>query len=208
MGPETVRAMLAHARSAGVAAVFRPLRFDLAACRQALDAGAAGVHVSHVDTAEEAEAVVRCARYAPLGRREMSLGRAIDYDPANMAPYLAQANESELLVVMIESVEALENVEAIAAVEGIDVLHIGSADLSHSMGLPVTSDHPQIAEAVDRVLAAAARHDVAVGFPTDDPPLASDLAAKGVRYFETTTPDYLLRQAYAERLAALQAAFG
>jgi len=204
LNEETVRSMLAHARSAGTAAVFRPRSFDAAACRQALDAGAAGVHVSHVDTEEEARAVVEACRYAPLGRREMSLGRAIEYDVTNIPSYVEHANESELLVVMIESMKAVENAEKIAAVEGIDVIHIGVADLSHEMGLGVTATHPRVIAAVDRVLAAAKPHGVAVGFPTDDPKQVEEFAAKGVRYFEATTPDYLLRETYAARLAALR----
>ena len=129
IGPETLRSMLAHARSGGVAAVYRPRSFNAAECRQALDAGATGIHVSHVDSGEEAAAVVRACRYPPLGRREMSLGRAINYDITNLHPYVGQANDRELLVVMIESLEGLANAEKIAAVPGIDVIHIGTADL-------------------------------------------------------------------------------
>jgi 2-keto-3-deoxy-L-rhamnonate aldolase RhmA len=207
IGPETLRSMLAHARSAGVAAVFRPRSFDAAACRQALDAGAAGIHVSHVDNEEQAVAVVRACRYAPLGRREMSLGRAIAYDIRNLASYVSQANDSQLLVVMIESVEGLENAEKIAAVPGIDVIHIGTADLSHDMGLTGKYEHPGVRAAIERVLRAARKYSVAVGIPTADPKSAAYWAAKGIRYFEADAPDYLLRQVYADQLAALSAVF-
>jgi 4-hydroxy-2-oxoheptanedioate aldolase len=207
IGPETLRSMLAHARSAGVAAVYRPRSFDAAACRQALDAGAAGIHVSHVDTEAEAAAVVRACRYAPLGRREMSLGRAIDYDIANLHPYVSQANDCQLLVVMIESVEGLANAERIAAVPGVDVIHIGTADLSHAMGLTGQYRHPDVQAAIERVLRAARAHDVAVGIPTAEPQSAAYWAAKGIRYFEADAPDYLLRQMYADQLAALRAAW-
>jgi 2-keto-3-deoxy-L-rhamnonate aldolase RhmA len=207
IGPETLRSMLAHARSAGVAAVYRPRSFDAAACRQALDAGAAGIHVSHVDSEDEAEAVVRACRYAPLGQREMSLGRAIDYDIRNLAPYVRQANDSQLLVVMIESPEGVANAEKIAAVPGIDVIHIGMADLSHAMGLTGDYHHPDVYAAIERVLRAARAHGVSVGIPTADPERAAYWAAKGVRYFEADAPDYTLRQVYASQLAALAGAF-
>ena len=68
MGPETLRSMLAHAMAANVPAVFRPRSFDAAACRQALDQGAAGVHVPHVDSGDQARAVVNACRYSPLAR--------------------------------------------------------------------------------------------------------------------------------------------
>jgi 4-hydroxy-2-oxoheptanedioate aldolase len=207
MNPETVRFMLAHASSAGIPAVFRPRSFNAAECRQALDQGAAGVHVSHVDSADQARAVVDACRYAPLGRREMSLGRAIGYDISNLASYVSEANECQLLVVMIESLEGLKNVEQIAAVPGIDVLHLGTADLTHAMGLKLGEPHPEVDQAVKCVLQAAARHGVSVGYPTQDPQAVAHWAAKGVRYFEADTPDYLLRQVYAEQLGVLRELF-
>src|SRR6185436_3981809 len=69
IGVETMRLMLAHARSTGIGAIYRPRRFDASLCRQALDMGAAGIHVPHIDTAEEARAVVHACRYPPFGRR-------------------------------------------------------------------------------------------------------------------------------------------
>lgn len=208
IGPETARSMLAHARSAGIPAVFRPLRFDAAVCRQLLDAGAAGIHVSHIDTEGEAAAVVRACRYPPLGRREMSLGRGIDYDFSSLHSYLARANDCQLLVVMIESLEGLANAEKIAAVPGIDVIHMGLADLAHDMGLSGQYDHPKVRAAVDCVLEATKPHNVAVGYPIADPRNISEWAAKGIRYFEGEAPDYLLRDTYAARLAAIREALG
>ena len=207
IGTETVRSMMAYALAAGIGPVYRPLSFEAADCRQALDQGAAGIHVPHVDSAEEAQAVVEACRYAPLGKREMSLGRAIHYDITNLPQYVAGANDQQLLVVMIESVEAVECVDEIAAVPGIDVLHMGTADLTCAMGLTVGKDYPEVTEAIDRVLAAAKRHGVAVGVPTEDPEEVAQWTAKGVRYFEADTPDYLLRQVWAEREAVLQSVF-
>ncbi|MBM3802229.1 MAG: 4-hydroxy-2-oxovalerate aldolase [Acidimicrobiia bacterium] len=207
IGPETARSMLAHAAAAGVPAVFRPRSFDAAACRQALDQGAAGVHVPHVDSADQARAVVNACRYSPVGRREMSLGRAVWYQAANISSYVAEANERLLLVVMIESVEGLASVEAIAAVPGIDVIHLGIADLSHAMGLTGQYDHPEVNAAVERVLEVAGSHGVAVGYPTQDPEKVAFWMSRGIRYFEADTPDYLLRETYAQSLSALREVF-
>ena len=203
IGTESVRSMMVHAYASGVAPVYRPRSFEPVTCRQALDQGAAGIHIQHIDTAEEAQEVVAACRYGPLGRREMSLGRGLGYDISNMKEYVEQANESLLLTVMIESVEAMENIDQIAAVPGIDVLHMGTADLTHSMGLIVGEDHPEIGEAIDRVLAAGKAHGVAVGIPTEDPAEVAMWAAKGIRYFEADTPDYVLRDHWARREDAL-----
>jgi 4-hydroxy-2-oxoheptanedioate aldolase len=207
IGPETMRAMLAHARSAAVAALFRPRSFDAAACRQALDAGAAGILVSHVDTPEQAAAVVAACRYAPLGRREMSLGRAVEYRAQAIPEHVSEANERELLVVMIESVEGLGNADRIAAVPGIDVIHVGVADLSHAMGRTFQYAHPEVDAAVERIVEAARRCGLASGYPTADPARAAFWAGRGVRFFEADTPDYLLREVYAAQLSRLAEAF-
>jgi len=207
MSPETIRDMLSCASSSGTAAVFRPRSFDPVACRQALDSGAAGVHVSHVDTADEARAAVDACRYAPVGCREMSLGRAVHFKAENLKPYVAQANDDQLLTVMIESLAGVDNVEEIAAVPGLDVLHIGAADLSHAMGHVLEYDTAQFQDAVDRILAAAEANNIVVGFPTDSPELVAELATRGMRYFEADTPDWLLREVYADRIAALDGVF-
>lgn len=203
--PETMRSMLVHAQSAGTAAVYRPRSFNAAECRQALDAGAAGIHVSHVDTADEARAVVSACRYAPLGDREMSLGRAVDYHLPNYPAYLEQANDSELLVVMIESRRALENIDSIAAVPGIDVLHIGTADLTHSLGYTFgqSGSEAEIQEARLRVLKAAATHDKTAGLPLDEPDKVHIFTEMGFRYFELDPPDYLLQETYSQKLKAI-----
>jgi 4-hydroxy-2-oxoheptanedioate aldolase len=207
IGTETVRSMMAHAYAAGIAPVYRPRSFEPVTCRQALDQGAAGIHIQHIDTAEEAREVVAACRYAPLGCREMSLGRGLGYDISNMRQYVSQANDCLLVTVMIESVTSLENVHEIAAVEGVDVLHMGTADLTHSMGLTFGEDNPEIGEAIDRVLVAGKAHGVAVGIPTEDPAEVATWAAKGVRYFEADTPDYVLRSHWASREAELKKAF-
>jgi len=207
MGPETIRSMFSHAQAAGVPAIFRPRSFDAAACRQALDQGVAGVHVSHIDSADQALAVVDACRYSPLGHREMSLGRAVKYNTANISAYVGDANNCQLIVIMIESVTAVENVESIASVPGIDVIHMGIADLSHSMGLTGDYHHPDVNAAVERVLAAAHKYGVAVGYPTQDPEKVEHWAAKGVRFFEADTPDYSLRELYAKNLSILNDVF-
>jgi 2-keto-3-deoxy-L-rhamnonate aldolase RhmA len=81
------------------------------------------------------------------------------------------------------------------------------ADLSHAMGLTGDYHHPDMYAAIERVLRAARHHGVSVGIPTADPKRAAYWAAKGIRYFEADAPDYLLRQMYADQLAALRAAF-
>src|SRR6185503_4619689 len=97
-----------------------------------------GIVVPMVNSRAEAEAVVRAARYRPLGER--SIGgqlHALNFD-TDAATYYAKANEQILVVVMAEHAEAVENIDAILAVPGIDAVFVGPNDLHASLGLPPT----------------------------------------------------------------------
>jgi 4-hydroxy-2-oxoheptanedioate aldolase len=98
---------------------------------QALDMGATGVIVPCVDTAEQAQAAVRAARFPPLGGRSYGGRRPIDLRGRG---YAATANEDTLLIVQIESPEAVRNADAIAAVPGVDALFLGPDDLFLRLG--------------------------------------------------------------------------
>ncbi len=126
---------------------------DEVSIKKALDAGAAGVIVPMVQTAEQAIDVVRWAKYAPAGERGVGLGRASGYGH-DLQGYLARANEETAVVVQAEHIRAVENIEAIVRVEGVDAVLIGPYDLSASMGLMGQVAHPDVQAAIGRVAAA------------------------------------------------------
>jgi 4-hydroxy-2-oxoheptanedioate aldolase len=130
-----------------------------------MDTGLAGVLVPHVDGADDARAAVRSLKYHPLGERGLAGVRAAGYGAIPQSEYVARANAQTMLMVMIESVPAVDNIEAIAAVEGVDVLNIGTSDLSQSMGRPGAKGDPELIEMVERVIRVgrAAGKAVSVG---------------------------------------------
>ncbi|GES44375.1 4-hydroxy-2-oxovalerate aldolase [Rhizobium dioscoreae] len=97
-----------------------------------LDAGAAGVLVPRVSTAEQARAAVKATRYPPLGARGVGPGRAAAYG-YRIPDYLAKANEELLLAIQVETAEGLANIAEIVAVDGVDLIFIGPGDLSVSI---------------------------------------------------------------------------
>ncbi len=118
-----------------------------------LDAGAYGVLVPLVNSPDDARRAVQACRYPPLGNRSFGPNRARLFGP----DYFERANDEIVLLVQIETREAVEQAEAIARVDGIDALYIGPADLAISMGLPPGLDirDPAHVEACQRVLGAA-----------------------------------------------------
>jgi 2-dehydro-3-deoxyglucarate aldolase/4-hydroxy-2-oxoheptanedioate aldolase len=124
-----------------------------------LDAGAAGVQVANVETAEQARAIVRAVKYAPLGERGLGLTAAhSDFRTPKASEYLPFRNKDTLIIAQVETVKGVENCEEIAAVEGIDVLAVGNNDLTFSMGIHGQLEHPRFIEALERVAAAFKKH--------------------------------------------------
>ncbi|MCF8062963.1 MAG: 2,4-dihydroxyhept-2-ene-1,7-dioic acid aldolase [Deltaproteobacteria bacterium] len=118
--------------------------------KKALDIGAAGVIVPMVNTAEDAEHVVRLARYAPRGTRGVGLGRAHGYG-LRFRDYLEKANEGVSVVIQAEHALAVEQMEAIVRVDGVDAVLVGPFDLSASLGRPGEVEHPEVVAAIERI---------------------------------------------------------
>jgi 2-keto-3-deoxy-L-rhamnonate aldolase RhmA len=131
---------------------------------RALDNGALGVIVPHVDTAERAREVAQALRYPPLGHRSWGgPPAAFGYRAPGNAEAQAALNEAVLVVAMIESPLAVANARAIAAVEGIDALLIGTSDLTAEMGISGQIAHARVAEAYEQVGAACRAAGKALG---------------------------------------------
>jgi 2-dehydro-3-deoxyglucarate aldolase len=118
--------------------------------KKALDVGAAGIIAPKVNSAEEAESVVRLAKYAPLGTRGVGLGRAQGYG-LRFQEYVDRANADVAVVIQAEHVQAVENIEAIVQVAGIDAVLVGPYDLSASLGRLGEVGHPEVVSAIERV---------------------------------------------------------
>ena len=120
---------------------------------QVLDMGARIVAVPHVDTAEEAREAVKGAKYYPLGRRGYATyTRSTSQGDMKLDIDLMKTkNEETMLLVLIESEEAVKNVEEIARVDGVDILFVGFADLSQDMGITPDFSNPKLLEAVGTV---------------------------------------------------------
>lgn len=122
---------------------------------RALDNGAMGIVVPHVDTRAQAERIAQAYRYPPAGTRSWGgPPAAFRFKAPGHAEAQAQFNDEVLVVAMIESREAVSNVDAIAAVAGIDALLIGTSDLSADLGIAGQIGHPEVQAAYQKVAAA------------------------------------------------------
>ena len=124
--------------------------------KRVMDAGATGVMIPMIKSAEDARAAVSSVYYPPQGRRGVGLARAQGYG-AHFQEYRQWLIANAIIVVMIEHIEAVEQIDAILAVPGIDAYIIGPYDLSGSMGKPGELDHPQVQDAIQHILNAGKR---------------------------------------------------
>ncbi len=159
--------------------------------QRSLDIGGMGIAVPMVRTVAEAEAIVSASRYPPHGKRSFGPLRASRYT-IEYEEYFERANENVLIMLIIETTEAVENLEEIASVPGIDVLFIGAFDLCLSLGLnPFDMPLPEIEAVMDRALEVGRSSGVAVGAGAGSPEELKALAARGFTFL-SYGPDYQL----------------
>ena len=156
---ESLEVMIAAGRGLPTATIVRvpSLRPDYIS--RALDIGATGIMVPAVDDVEQARNAVSMAKYPPMGSRGVMSGLAgSSYRPdPSIGETLERANRETVVIAQIESVAGVENVDAIAAVDGIDILWVGSLDLSVSIGAPGQFRSTAFVAAVERLVEAAQR---------------------------------------------------
>jgi 4-hydroxy-2-oxoheptanedioate aldolase len=147
------------------------------------EADATGIIVPHVASEDEARQIVEWVRFRPVGKRALDGGN-IDgrFCLLPLEDYIRHSNTERLVILQIESPEALARVEQIAAVPGFDALLFGPGDFSHRIGQPGKLDAPEVVAARKRVAAAAVRHGkfaMTAGMIAPFP----DLVAEGHRLF-------------------------
>jgi 4-hydroxy-2-oxoheptanedioate aldolase len=166
---------------AGVAGIVRVPPGDPAWIGRALDAGARGVIVPLVSTAEQAAAAVAACRYPPAGQRSFGPVRsALAIGPAPRA-----ADDQVACIVMIETAEGLANAAAICAVPGVDAVYVGPSDLSISMGAddPVAGwARPEFAQALAGIRSAAQAAGIGCGMHCSDGEAGARFLADGFTF--------------------------
>ena len=123
-----------------------------------LDAGATGVLVPRVESAEQARAAIEAARFPPDGRKGFG-----GFSLVRQWRGIETFNAEVVILLQIESRRGIDNLEEILAVEGISGIIVGPSDLSIDLGVPLGYDHPRLIEAVDRVLVTCQATELSCG---------------------------------------------
>lgn len=144
------------ARGSGLETFVRLAATDYASVMRCLEAGAGGIMAAQVRNAKQTHEIVQWTKFHPQGMRGIN-GTGVDgrYGTLPLAEYAARANAESFVAIQIEHAEAVEDVEKIAAVPHVDVLFVGPADLSQSLGIPGEWESPLVWAAIERVARAA-----------------------------------------------------
>ncbi len=192
IGPETAELMVMAADAAGITPVIRPRSNLPAEISAAMDRGAMGVQVPHVNSAADARAAVAAVKFGPGAMRGLAAGTRPDSYGLGQAmdAFAEAANARSLVCAQLEHEAAIANADEILATEGVDVFFIGPSDLSQSMGHPGDPKAPPVKAAIEATLAKIVAAGLTPGMPASAENL-DEVLASGVRYVYTHLPKVL-----------------
>ncbi len=136
---------------------------------KALDIGAYGIQVPQINSAADAEKIVKFAKFYPYGMRGVCrFVRAADYSAMDRYEYF-ENSKNILIILQLEGVKAIENLDEILEVEGVDILFIGPYDLSQSLGIPGQVNNPLVVEEMKKIVERARKKNKVIGTFVDTP---------------------------------------
>jgi 4-hydroxy-2-oxoheptanedioate aldolase len=196
--------MLQGISTTGVVPLARVPWNDPARIMKILDAGAYGVICPMINTRDEAEALVAACKYYPRGYRSWGPVRASIYAGTDYTP--ARANETLLVIPMIETAQAVKNIDDILSVPGIDAVYVGPADLSITLGCTPRLDQTEapVVEAQQQIAAACKRHKVVAGIHCGGAPYALKMIAEGYQFVTLASDGRFLAARAADEVAAVR----
>lgn len=204
---DTAAQLSSAALGFGVTPIVRAPGIEHHHSTRALDNGAQGVVLPHVESAAEAEIITRFTHFPPLGNRSVGGPLAqTGFSSQPVADMMRFVNQETLVIAMIESASGVEACDAIAAVPGIDVLFIGTNDLCAELGIPGQFQHDKVDDAYRRVINACRRHGKFAGMGgVYTPSLMEKFIGMGVQFVLGGSELTFLMSGARERATALRA---
>ena len=189
------------AQDAGITPIVRVPDFAHHHATRVLDCGAMGVVFPHVDNADIAKKLVSYCLYPPKGHRSMTgVLPQLDFKQQPIADVASTINKNMLIVIMLESPEAIDNVDSIAAIEGVDVVLIGTNDLCMEMGIPGDYSNPKVKDAYIKVIEACKKYGKTPGMGgVYNEELMSEYIKMGMRFILSGSDLSFMMQSASQR---------
>jgi 4-hydroxy-2-oxoheptanedioate aldolase len=204
-GAETLPHLVRAAEAAGIAALVRVPLEAADQVAKALDLGAAGIVTPGVTSAEAGAEAVRRTRFPPHGTRSAALStRQLRYSGRPFADLVGPDSPHPISVLQVEARLATSDLGSILGVDGLDVVFIGTYDLSTSLGLPGQFDHPTVRGAISEIVNRAGEHGIAVGLWVPDADSAKFWIGQGARFVTVANNELMLFRAASELRRAVR----
>jgi 2-keto-3-deoxy-L-rhamnonate aldolase RhmA len=188
---ETLRNMVLATRGLPALPFARVPVVELWTAKRVLDCGALGVMFPFSSTPELAKTAAAACKYPPAGRRGSGAGLAMFRWQAEEG-YADFADRNVMTICVIEEARAVDRIDEIAATPGIDVLFIGTSDLSFSLGQRGDQNHPTVQEAVRKIVQAARNHGKFAGRPVATASRIPEFFDQGFQFFQAPAEVKLL----------------
>lgn len=202
---ESLSGLLRATELCGVTGLIRVRENNPSMILQALDAGAYGVQVPNIRTADEVRQAVASVYYAPKGSRGFAnTTRTAGYGLMPVQEYIERANNELLCICYCETKEAYENLDEILCVDGLDMVFIGPSDLSQAFGVLGDVSNPLVTNAMDDIIARTRAAGKFVGTVAKDAAAADALFAKGVNMIVLSSDHGLMAAQAKKELNALK----
>jgi len=205
---ETIADLSRTAVALGITPIVRVPDIAYPYIAQALDGGAQGIMAPRIYTAAQTKQVVDTVKYPPFGQRGSAMNRGqTTFRGGNVIQMMEEANQESLVIIQIETGEALESIDEIVSVPGVDVAFIGPNDLSIALSVPGQTTSSVLVDAIERVMDACVRHGVTAAIQMNDMKLAIHWAERGFRMLSYSAETSLLTSAALTATAALRAVY-
>jgi 4-hydroxy-2-oxoheptanedioate aldolase len=201
INPEKLKNVIRAGRAGDVDIMVRRAFGNYDDLLQPLEMGAAGLMIPHCTSAEMVREIIHHTKFHPIGKRGVD-GVSGDsfFGTVPVDEYMRRANEETFVMVQIEDAEAVDEIEKIAEIEGVDIIFIGPADLSHSLGVPGDFKNGKVREAISRAIKACNANGKWCGTSGLDSDYMRELIAEGVRFL-TVGSDYgMIKKGVVEML--------
>jgi 4-hydroxy-2-oxoheptanedioate aldolase len=209
INPERIKELTRAGRAGDIDIMLRRTYTGYSDLIRALETGVTGLMIPHCKSAAMAKEIVSHVKFYPEGIRGYDgvNGDSL-FGTVSMENYMSTANNETFLMLQIEDVEAIDEIDAIAEIEGVDIIFVGPADLSHSMGIPGDIKNPKIKAVIKRVVDACQRNGKWSGTPGLDLEYTKELIDLGVSFIPVASDYGILKSGFDKKLDELKSING
>jgi 4-hydroxy-2-oxoheptanedioate aldolase len=204
---ETVQDMIKASVDNGITPIVRVCELLYSLCARLLDTGAEGIILPRVEDPAILKEALSWLRFPPVGKRGYGVNPTmIGYEARGFHEIIEHQNRNTLAVVQFESTTAVERADELLSIPGLDIIMVGPADLSISLGVPGQFEHPLLVSTVDGLIEKCNRHGVVPGIQTRSTAMAKFWAERGMRFVGAGAEHGLLLEKSRETVSQLRTA--